>query len=407
MTESPSIHRVEVTFDGTPPTRPIEVASGVSDVVVEDHTLRCLVHGSVQPLLEAVRGYEVTSLTAVEIRRPLPQHMTAITQTVFGSPDVLRLRTVPTPRPRSGEVLVRVQAASPNPWDWHFMRGLPYIARLAGAGLRSPKNPILGSDLAGEVETVGAGVTRFKPGDQVYGFVGSGAFAEFVAVPENRLAIRPASLTVEQAATLPLAGMTALQGLRDVGQLRAGQQVMIIGASGGVGTLAVQIAVALGATVTAVCSTHNRDLVRSLGATHVIDYTHEDPTKPGMVYDLIFQLAGTTSPMALRRLLTPTGRLVLSSGDAAGRLLGPLHRHLAALALSPFVPQTLRPLTTTPDPADLDHLNTLVEHGQLTPVIERTYPLPDTAAAVRHLETGRVRGKLAISVSPSTKGIPT
>jgi NADPH:quinone reductase-like Zn-dependent oxidoreductase len=183
---------------------------------------------------------------------------------------------------------------------------------------------------------------------------------------------------------------------------------MIIGASGGVGTLAVQIAAALGATVTAVCSTHNRDLVRALGATHAIDYTRDDPLRlDGTAYDVIFQLAGTAAPAALRQLLTPKGRLVLSSGDAPGRLLGPLHRHLAALALSPFVPQTLRPLTTTPAPTDLDHLTALVEHGQLTPVVEHTYSLADTAAAVRHLETGRVRGKLAISVSPSTKGIPT
>ena len=408
MTNRPSIQRVEVTFAGTAPRRAIEVASGVSDVEVHDHTLRCLVHGSIQPFLEAVRGYEVTNLTAVDHHAPLPEQMTAVTQTAFGSADVLHLRTVSTPRPRSGEVLVRVRAASPNPWDWHFMRGLPYISRLSGAGLRSPRHPILGSDIAGQVETVGAGVTRFRPGDQVYGFIGWGAFAELVAVPEHWLAIRPACLTGEQAATLPLAGMTALQGLRDAGHLHRGQQVMIIGASGGVGTLAVQIAVALGADVTGVCSTPNMDLVRSLGATRVIDYTRDDPLRSdGTAFDVVFQLAGTAAPAALRRLLSPKGRLVLSSGDSADRLVGPLHRHLAAMALSPFVSQTLRPLIMKPDPADLDQLTTMVEHGDLTPVVEHTYSLADTAAAVRHLETGRVRGKLAISVQPSTKGIPT
>jgi len=195
MSDSPPIHRVAVTFTGTPPTRPVGLASGVTDVEVDDHTLRCLVHGSVQPFLEAVRGYEVTNLTSTELRPATPEQMTAVTHPVFGPTDVLRLRTVPAPKPGPGEVLVRVRAASLNPWDWHFLRGLPYISRLSGAGLRRPKHPILGSDVAGEVEAVGADATRFRPGDQVYGFVGFGAFAEFVAVPENRLAIRPSNLT--------------------------------------------------------------------------------------------------------------------------------------------------------------------------------------------------------------------
>jgi NADPH:quinone reductase-like Zn-dependent oxidoreductase len=241
----------------------------------------------------------------------------------------------------------------------------------------------------------------------VYGFVGSGAFAEFVAVPESRLAVRPMNITWEQAATLPLAGMTALQGLRDVGQVRHGQQVMIIGASGGVGTLAVQIAVALGARVTGVCSTRNVDLVRSLGAAQVIDYTHDDPTRSGTGYDVVFQLAGTASPAALRRVLTRTGRLVLSSGDSPGRLIGPIDRIIAAAALSLLVPQTLRPLIMKPNPVDLDQLTALVENGRLTPVVEATYALPDTADAVRHLETGHVAGKLAITIQPSTKGLPS
>ena len=324
--------------------------------------------------------------------------MKAITQAAFGSPDVRQLREVPKPDPSAGEVLVRVCAASPNPWDWHFMRGLPYISRLAGAGLRKPKNPILGSDVAGQVEAVGAGVTQFQPGNAVMGFVGAGAFAEYVSVREDFLGPKPANLTFEQAATIPLAGMTALQGLRDVGQLRPGQHVLIIGASGGVGTLAVQLAKHFGAIVTGVCSTNNLPLVRSLGADHVIDYTRNDVIRMGTTYDLIFQLAGTTSPGALRRILTPSGRLVLSSGDSPGRLIGPMKRMVGAVILSAFTRQTLRPLTTKRSRQDLEHLKGLIEGGHVTPVVERTYPLSASAEAVRHLETGHVRGKLTISV---------
>ena len=324
--------------------------------------------------------------------------MKAITQAAFGSADVLRLSEVPKPSPRAGEVLVRVCAASPNPWDWHFMRGLPYISRLAGAGLRKPKNPILGSDVAGQIEAVSAGVTQFHPGDAVVAFAGAGAFAEYVSVPEEFLGPKPANLTFEQAATIPLAGMTALQGLRDAGQIRAGQHVLIIGASGGVGTLAVQLAKYFGANVTGVCSTTNLPLVRSLGADHVIDYTRNDVTRMGTTYDLIFQLAGTASPGALRRILTPSGRLVLSSGDSPGRLIGPMNRMLGAVILSAFASQTLRPLTTKRSRQDLEHLKSLIEGGHVTPVIECAYPLSASAAAVRHLETGHVRGKLTISV---------
>ncbi len=334
-------------------------------------------------------------------RHPLQTNrMRAITQAAFGSADVLQLREVPKPSPRAGEVLVRVCAASPNPWDWHFMRGLPYISRLAGAGLRKPKNPILGSDVAGQVEAVGAGVTQFDAGDEVIGFVGAGAFAEYVSVPEEFLGPKPANLTVEQAATIPLAGMTALQGLRDAGRIRLGQHVLIIGASGGVGTLAVQLAKHFGTHVTGVCSTRNLALVRSLGADHVIDYTRHDVTRLGVTYDLILQLAGTTSPVALRRILTPSGRLVLSSGDSAGRLLGPMNRMLGAVILSAFISQTLQPLTTKRSPRDLAQLRDLIENGTLTPVLEATYPLSASADAVRRLETGRVRGKLAISIRP-------
>ncbi|HEX8509657.1 MAG TPA: NAD(P)-dependent alcohol dehydrogenase, partial [Propionibacteriaceae bacterium] len=305
--------------------------------------------------------------------------MKAITQTAFGSADVLQLSEVPKPRPRTGEVLIRVSACSPNPWDWHFMRGLPYISRVAGAGLRTPRNTTLGSDLAGQVEAVGAGVSQLEPGDEVYGFVGAGAFAEYVAVPEDFLGPKPYNLTFEQAATIPLAGMTALQGLRDVGGVRAGQHVLIIGASGGVGTLAVQIAKTFGATVTGVCSTPNVELVRSLGADHVIDYTQEEVTRSGATYDVILQLAGTTWPGAFRRILSRSGTLVLSSGDSTGRLIGPMNRMVAAVILSAFTGQALRPLTTKRSRQDLEHLKDLIEDGTLTPVIDRTYPLSAAA----------------------------
>ena len=341
------------------------------------------------------------NITLLEEKR-----MKAITQAAFGSADVLDLSELPKPSPRAGEVLVRVGAASPNPWDWHFMRGLPYISRLAGAGLRRPRNPVLGSDVAGEVEAVGAGVAQFQPGDEVFGFVGAGAFAEYVSVPEGFLEFKPANLTFEQAATLPLAGMTALQGLRDVGEIRAGQHVLIIGASGGVGTLAVQIAKSYGAIVTGVCSTRNVELVRSIGADHVLDYTREDVTRSGTTYDLILQLAGLTSPGSFRRILTPSGRLVLSSGDSTGRVIGPMNRMVKAAILSVFISQTLRPLTTKRSRQDLEHLRNLVEDGFLTPVIECTYSLSAAADAVRHLETGRVRGKLAISVRPAESPDP-
>ena len=325
--------------------------------------------------------------------------MKAITQTKFGSADVLELTDVPKPQPRRGEVLIRVHAASPNPWDWHYMRGMPYISRLAGgAGLRRPKNTVLGSDVSGEIEAVGAGATRFQPGDDVFGFVGFGAFAEYVAVPEDFLGLKPANLTFALAATVPLAGMTAIQGLRDVGKIRVGQRVLIIGASGGVGSFAVQLAKSFGAVVTGVCSARNVEFVRSLGADHVINYTRQDVTRSGKTYDVIFQLAGTTSPAAFRPILTPSGTLVLSSGDSTGRLIGPMNRMVKAAALSTFIRQDLRPLTTKRSREDLELLRTLIEDGTLAPVIEGTYDLSQTAEAVRHLETGRVRGKLAISV---------
>ncbi len=324
--------------------------------------------------------------------------MKAIVYHEYGSPDVLALQDVAEPVVTAGAILVRIRAASANPYDWHFMRGLPYFMR-AVSGLRTPKDSRLGSDMAGEVAAVGDGVTRFRPGDAVYGFVANGGFAESIAVAEEVLGPKPANLTFAQAAAVPLAALTALQGLRDAGQVRPGQRVLIVGASGGVGTFAVQLAKAFGAEVTGVCSARNVELVRSLGADHVIDYTREDFTRGETKYDLIFQLAGTHSPAACRRALTPKGTLVLSSGDAKGRLLGPMIRIFQAAALSPFVSQKLAQLDTKRNQEDLTFLAGLIEAGKLTPVVDRTYPLRETAEAIRYLETGRARGKVVIDVA--------
>lgn len=256
------------------------------------------------------------------------------------------------------------------------------------------------SDVAGKVEAVGQGATRFREGDEVFGFVGAGGFAEYASVPEEVLELKPAKLGFEHAATVPLAALTALQGLRDVGEIRSGQKVLIVGASGGVGTFAVQIAKWFGANVTGVCSTRNLELVRSIGADQVIDYTQEDFTRSDQKYDLIFQLARTTSPSAFRRVLTPSGRLVVSSGDSPGRFIGPVGRVIKAVLLSPFVGQTLRPLIAKRGSEDLQFLGELIEDTSVTPVIDRIYPLSDTAEAIRYLETHRARGKVVISVSP-------
>jgi NADPH:quinone reductase-like Zn-dependent oxidoreductase len=322
--------------------------------------------------------------------------MQAITYHQYGPPDVLELETVELPALGDDEVLVRVRAASVNPRDWHYLRGLPYIMR--PVGLRIPRDGGLGSDLAGQVEAVGRAVTRFRPGDEVYAFVLAGGFAEYARVPENVLGPKPASLSFEQAAAVPLAALTALQGLRDHGRVQPGQRVLIVGASGGVGTFAVQLAKLFGAEVTGVCSTRNLELVRSLGADDVIDYTREDFAGNGRRYDLVFQLAGTRSPGAIRRALTPKGRLILSSGESSGRWVGPMDRIVKAAALSPFVPQTLAPFEAKQSRDDLQVLKDLIEAGKLTPVIDRTYPLRETPEALRYLEQGHARGKVVITV---------
>jgi NADPH:quinone reductase-like Zn-dependent oxidoreductase len=324
--------------------------------------------------------------------------MKAVAQDRYGSPDVLELRDVDKPVPAAGEVLVRVHAAALNAYDWHLMRGDPYLARLS-FGLGGPKAKIRGRDFAGRVEAVGGDVTRIGPGDEVYG-TADGAFAEYVCVPDRAVEPKPANLTFEQAAAVPLAGITALMGVRDVGQLQPGQHVLVNGASGGVGTFAVQIAKALGAEVTGVCSTRNVDLVRSTGADHVVDYTGADFSRSGLHYDLVLDLVGNRSLTDLRRVLTPRGTLVLSGGGGSGggSLVGPRRLILTGLVLSRFVGQRLVPLTVKPSRQALATLRDLVESGKVTPVIDRTYPLSEVPAAIRYLEREHARAKVVITV---------
>jgi NADPH:quinone reductase-like Zn-dependent oxidoreductase len=297
-------------------------------------------------------------------------------------------------------VLVRVDAASVNSADWHILRGEPYIARMS-FGLRKPKDSVLGCDVAGRVEAVGRNVTTIRRGDEVFGSTfghGFGAFAEScLFASEDLLEPKPANLTMGQAAAVPLAAMTALQGLRDHGRVEPEQRVLIVGASGGVGTFAVQIAKSFGAEVTGVGSTAKVDMVRSLGADHVIDYTNEDFTQGGRRYDVIFQLAGTRSPSELRRALTPNGTLIPISGESSGRWIGPLARSMHAAVLSRFVSQRMVGFTVKPNKEDLLSLKELVEAGKVTPVIDRTYSLSEVPDAIRYLEKGHARGKVVIT----------
>ncbi|MER6313303.1 NAD(P)-dependent alcohol dehydrogenase [Streptomyces sp. NPDC001581] len=324
--------------------------------------------------------------------------MKAIVQDRYGSPDVLELREIGRPVAGDHEVLVRVRAAAVNARDWHLMRGDPYLARLV-LGFGGPKAKVRGTDFAGVVEAVGKDVTRLRPGDEVFGEA-EGAFAEYVCAPADVVEAMPAGLSFEQAAALPLAGNTALMGLRDLGRVRPGQKVLVNGASGGVGTFAVQIAKALGAEVTGVCGTRNVELVRSLGADHVVDYSREDFTRGGPHHDLVLDLVGNRSPAACRRALTPGGTLVLSGGGVSdgGSLLGPMALLMKGQALSPFVGQRLVVLTATPSGANLAALRELVEPGKVTPVIDRTYPLHEVPEAIRYLEVEHARAKVVITV---------
>jgi len=334
--------------------------------------------------------------------------MKAVVYDRYGSPDVLELTEIDKPVVRDDQVLVRVRAASVNPADWHIMRGLPYIARLI-FGLRKPsKATVLGGDMAGRVEAVGKNVTQFRPGDEVFGRtraghradprteIATGGCAEFACVSNDLLAPKPANLTFEQAAAVPLAALTALQALRDRGDLQPGQKVLINGASGGVGTFAVQIAKSFGAEVTGVCSTRNVDLVRSIGADQVIDYTQEDFTKSGRRYDLILD-TGDRSLSDCRRALTSKGTMVVIGGSA-GRWINGLGRANKARVLSPFVSQRLLQFLTKWSKRDLHVVKDLIEAGNVTPVIDRTYPLSEASEAMRYLEAGHARGKIVIRV---------
>jgi NADPH:quinone reductase-like Zn-dependent oxidoreductase len=323
--------------------------------------------------------------------------MRAIVRDAYGSADVLELRDIDRPVVGDDEVLVRVRAAGVDQGVWHVMAGLPYPIRVAGYGLRAPKNRVLGADVAGVVEAVGNDVTRFQVGDEVFG-IATGSYAEYARAPEDKLAPRPANLTFEQAAVVAVSGLTALQGLRDHGRVRPGQKVLIIGASGGVGTYAVQVATAFGARVSGVCSTTKVDLVRSLGADRVIDYTHEDFADEERRYDVILDVGGNASLSRLRRALTPKGTLVIIGGESDGRWIGGTDRQLRALVLSPFVGQKLGTFIARENHEDMIVLKALIEAGKVTPVIDRAYPLSEVADAIRYMRDGRARGKVVITV---------
>jgi len=325
--------------------------------------------------------------------------MQAIMYTQYGPPDVLQLKHTNRPQPKPNEVLVKVHASSANPLDWHLMRGEPFLARLE-AGLRTPSHPFLGADVAGIVEAVGEDITEFQVGDAVFGEVfrtGLGGFGEYVCAPEHALVKKPDNLTFEQAAGVPLAGLTALQGLRNRGKIQSGQQVLINGASGGVGTFAVQIAKALGAEVTGVCSTRNLELVRAIGADYVIDYTKEDFTRQSKTYDLVFDLVGNRTVFDLKRALKPDGTCAIGGFINMSLLFGHI---LGGAMLTVFNAQDIGMMDTVyTDKDDLHFLKELIEAGKVTPVIDRCYPLDQTSEAIRYLETSRARGKVVITVA--------
>lgn len=329
--------------------------------------------------------------------------MKAVVQERYGQADVLEIREVDRPVPGDDRVLVRVHAVAVSPAVWHLMTGEPRLVRLMGFGLRAPKQQIPGFDVAGVVEAVGANVTRFAPGDEVFG-VGPGGFAEYVLLREDRCQHKPTHLSFEQAAAAGDSAVTALQALRDAGRLQAGQRVLIIGAGGGVGTFAVQIAVAMGASVTGVCSTGKVDLVRSLGADDVIDYTTDDPVDGSRTWDLILDCAGNRRLSQLRRALTPTGTLVIVGGEEGGRWFGGLGRNLRAAVLSVFGRQRLVSLFATVRSDDLAHVAGLLADGSVVPVVDRTWPLEQVADAIRHVQFGHATGKTVLHVSPAGHG---
>ncbi|MGV8978827.1 MAG: NAD(P)-dependent alcohol dehydrogenase [Cellulomonas sp.] len=322
--------------------------------------------------------------------------MSAVVGRSYGSPDLLTVETVDCPVVADDDVLVRVRAAGLDQGVWHTVTGLPYGIRAAGFGLRTPKNPVPGLDVAGVVAAVGPDVTRFAVGDAVFG-TGTGAFADYAIAPESTLALKPAAVTFEQAAATPSSGMSALQALRDVGHVEAGQRALVIGAGGGVGTFAVQIATSFGAQVTGVCSTSKVDPVRSIGAVDVIDYTREEITDRSARYDVVIDTGGNRNLSELRAALTPTGTLVIVGGEGGGQVLG-LSRQLRAIALSAFVRQRLRVLFSTSRLADLKVLAAMLGDCRVVPVVDRTFTLDDAPEAIRHLRAGRARGKVVLVV---------
>jgi len=324
--------------------------------------------------------------------------MRAIVQDRFGPPDVLQLADTGLPDVGADDVLVRVHAAALNPADWHILRGDPLVARLMGVGLTKPKARVAGVDAAGVVETVGANVRGLRNGEEVLGFC-RGAFAEYACTAADMVVPKPASLTFEQAAAVPIAATTALRGIREVGEVKAGQQVLVNGAGGGVGTYAVQIAAALGAEVTGVCSTRNVELVRSIGAAHVVDYTREDFTAGRSQYDVILDNVSSLPLTRLRRVLAPKGILVLNGGGSPGHVFGPVAGILRAVVANVFVSQRLRPLPSRQNQAELLAVTGLIEDGKLMPVVDRTYPLADTVEGLRTVEQGHTRGKVVVTVA--------
>ena len=338
-----------------------------------------------------------TKTNTTSVRNMEETHMRAIVYHTYGSPDVLKLEEVQKPVPQDDEVLVQVHATSVNAGDWHLLRAKPFLMRFMGFGLLKPKHTILGSDIAGRVEVVGRNVTQFQSGDEVFGNTaksGFGGFAEYVAVPENALVLKPTNISFEEAAAVPQAALTALQGLRDKGHIQKGQKVLIHGASGGIGTFAVQLAKAFGADVTAVCSTRNVDIVRSIGADHVIDYTQEDFTRNGQRYDLILAVNGYHSISAYKRALHPEGVYVMTGGSNA--------QLFQAMLLGPLVSRTGRQKMGNsahkPNQKDLMFMKELLEASKVKPVIDRRFPLRDVADAIRYLEAGHAQGKVVITV---------
>ena len=325
--------------------------------------------------------------------------MKAIVQDGYGPPDVLELREMDRPPVGDDEVLVAVRAAGVDPGVWHLMTGRPYLVRVMGFGLRRPKVAVRGRDLAGVVEAVGSRVTRFRPGDQVYGTCEGGSFAEYAAAPQRQLALKPAGITFEQAAVTPISGVTALQAVRDCGRVRPGQRVMVIGAAGGVGTFAVQIAKALGAVVTGVCSTSKADLVRALGADEVIDYTRDEIDRDGPRYDVVIDTAGNRRLRLLRRAMTADGTLVLIGGEhGGGPLLGGFDRQLRAPLASLFRGQRMRGLIAKEGAGDLEEVGRFIDAGAVAPIIDRTYALADARDAIRYLAEGHAAGKVVVTV---------